>query len=52
MLKVVPEDAWHQAKYMAAIDHDIKAIVTIPFTLVTFRRLGQLKAGLKRLNYA
>jgi hypothetical protein len=52
MLKALPEDAWSQAKYMAAIDHDIKAIIAAPFALATFRRLGQLKAELKRLNYS
>ena len=51
MTRSAPSDAWQHAKYMAVIDHDLKAIVTRQFDLPSFRRLGQLRAELRKLNY-
>ena len=44
-------DEWKDAKKMAGIDHDLKAIIVCPFDLANFRRIGQLRAELQRLNY-
>ena len=44
-------DVWKDAKKMARIDHDLKAIIVCPFDLANFRRIGQLRAELQRLNY-
>jgi hypothetical protein len=43
--------AWQHARKMASIDHDLKNVIAVPFELNRFRRLGQLRGDLKRLNY-
>ena len=42
---------WQHAVHMPKIDHDLKEIVVVPFDVSFNRRLGQLQAEMKRLNY-
>ena len=42
---------WHQARLMPDIDHDLRGIATIAFDRATVRRLGQLQAEVRRLDY-
>ena len=51
MQRTTQDSDWRKAKYMTRIDHDLKNIVAVQFVLPEFRRLGQLRAELKRLNY-
>jgi hypothetical protein len=42
---------WHQARLMPYIDHDLRGIATVAFDRATVRRLGQLQAEVRRLDY-
>ena len=42
---------WIDAKRMAALDHELKCIVTTPFDASCFSRLGYLRAEAKRLDW-
>ena len=45
------EEDWLEAKYMAKLDPDLKAIVATPFSLASFTRLRQLQASARRLGW-
>ena len=42
---------WRYARHMTVIDQDLKDLVWAPFAGEDLRRLGQLQAELRRLNY-
>ena len=42
---------WSGAVLMPALNHDLKCITTDTFNRVEFRRLGQVQAEARRLNY-
>ena len=42
---------WSSARYMADLDRDLKALVAVPFNIATYRRLGQLRATLRVLDW-
>ena len=44
-------ETWRMAKKMPAIAHDLKAIVMVPFLVEEYRRIGSLRAEMRRLNY-
>ena len=43
---------WIHAQWMSVICHDLKNILTASFDPTTFKRLGQLGAEMRRLNYS
>ena len=42
---------WQHARFMPALDHDLKALVAVQFDLSGLQRLGQLQAEMRRLHY-
>ena len=46
----VPED-WESARLMPSLNTELKAIVTVPFNLGTFTRLGTLQAQARRYGW-
>ena len=45
------EEDWHDARYMPALDHDLKAIVAVKFDKPSFKRLAILQADMRRLGW-
>eukprot|EP00973_Karenia_brevis_P040259 5561140-Karenia_brevis.AAC.1 len=45
------EDDWHLARHMASLDHELRAIIVVPWDSRNFKRLGQLRAEMRRLNW-
>ena len=43
------EDAWLHARYMPALDQELKCIVAVPFSMATRTRLSTLQAEARRL---
>ena len=50
-LAPVHERDWTEAMFMAALDHDLKCVVAIPFDANNFTRLGIVQAEMRRLNW-
>ena len=51
---LVPDAAinqWTNARWMPALDSDLKAIVAVPFALDSFRRLASIQAELRSLGW-
>ena len=42
---------WQRARFMPTIDIDLHALTVVPFESAGFRRLGQLQADMRRLNW-
>ena len=45
------ELAWVDAKRMPALDHQLKCMVAVPFEPGSFRRLGQVQADARRMDW-
>ena len=43
-------EMWHLARWMPVLDRELKAIIAVPFDSHGFRRLGVLRAELRRLG--
>ena len=44
-------DDWRYARKMPQLDHETKALIVVPFHRDGFKRIGQLHAQMRRLNY-
>ena len=42
---------WDQARFMPALDHELKSIIAVPFDLSTYERLGSLQSQARRLGW-
>ena len=45
------EANWQYAKFMPALDADLKSIVAVAFNRSTYKRLGLLQAEARRLGW-
>ena len=45
------EEGWRVARWMPAIDMELKRLVVVPFNLATFRRIGVLRGELRRRDW-
>eukprot|EP00973_Karenia_brevis_P029103 4014792-Karenia_brevis.AAC.1 len=51
-LKQVPVlQDWSKARYMPHLCQEMRAIIAIKFDATSFRRLGQIQAEIRRLNW-
>ena len=46
-----PARCWRKARYMPALDYELRAIVLRPFAVDRYRRLGELQAEIRRLGW-
>ena len=51
MARASSQADWQFAKFMPALDTELKCIVAVPFDITTFKRLGLLQAEAKRLGW-
>ena len=42
---------WDQARFMPALDQELKSIIAVPFDLSTYERLGSLQSQARRLGW-
>ena len=45
------EAKWQHARFMPWLDDDLKEITTVRFNAAEFKRLGKIRADVKRRNY-
>ena len=42
---------WQYARFMPWLDHDLKEVTAVRFNVTEYKRLGQIRADMKRRNY-
>ena len=51
MAVTATEADWQYAKFMPALDEELKSIVAVAFDTNTYKRLGLLQADARRLGW-
>ena len=45
------EADWREARFMPALDHELKCLIAVPFSMPAFKRLSILQAEARRLDW-